>query len=170
MVGDVLLSEDRGSRGHLADDRDLDDLAARQVGHRVHLGALGKARTERRTAVLAAVDDAQGPALQFAAEEIPLPLERLEVIVHAICRSDPEVLTDLADGGRVSLLEDRPLDEGEDFFLTLRERLGHRATSTRATVLNGRTLVKFSGERQRARLPTTLSREADRAASRRDRR
>src|SRR5262249_20395498 len=75
---------------------------------------------------LAPFDHAEGAALQLAAQKVSLPLERLEMIVDAVGGADSEVLADLADGGRITLVLDAPFDEGEDLLLAFGERLVHR--------------------------------------------
>src|SRR3954468_24248290 len=127
VVGDVLVREDRRAGRDLPDHRHLDRLALADGGE------LPPADPgDAPAAGASAVDDAEGAALQLAAHQVALPFERLEMIVDAVGGADPEVLADLADGRPVSLVLDALLDEGEDLFLALGQRLGHG----RANLLN----------------------------------
>src|ERR1700682_89008 len=131
VVGDVLLREERLTRGHLAHDGNVDGLAP--AGRR-YLALADEARR------LSSFEDAERAALQLAALEVALALERLQVVVDPVGGADAEVLADLADGRRVTLVDDALLDEGKDLFLAF----GQRLAPGPVTVRNACALVKFS--------------------------
>ncbi len=81
--------------------------------------------------VLGGVRRDEGARLHGIAGEIPLALQRLQVIVDAVGGADAEGLADLADRGRVALVLDRALDEGEDLVLPFGE-LGHEVCTSMA--------------------------------------
>ena len=118
MVGDVLLGEDGSAGGDLSHHGYFDHARGVDLGSGLHLAA----HEARR---LPAFDHAEGAALQLPAEQVTLPLERLQMIVDAVGGTDAEVLADFADGRRVPLLLDAPLDEGEDLLLAFGQCFGH---------------------------------------------
>ena len=61
--------------------------------------------------------------LHVLAREVPLPLERAQVVVHPVRRADPHPRADLAERGRVAAVRDRLADEVEDHLLALSQAL-----------------------------------------------
>src|SRR4051794_38690016 len=97
------------------------------VGVRVgRLDPVGSNRTKRAT-------------LHVFTREVPLPLERAEVIVHPVRRPNAHARADLSERGGVAAICDRLADVVEDHLLSLGQ-----AYHDRRTVLNTRHAVKFT--------------------------
>ena len=75
----------------------------------------------RRAHRTARADRPQRARLQVLALQVALLLERAQVIVHAVRRTDAEVQADLAQGRRVAAIADGLRDEVEDLALAIRE-------------------------------------------------
>src|SRR6185312_2160389 len=90
---------------HAADERNLDQVFV----------AAGRADRALRP------NWAQRARLQVLALEVPLLLERAQVVVHPVRRADPELKADLAQGRGVAALADRLGDELQNLALAIGE-------------------------------------------------
>ena len=127
---------DRRAGGDLAEQRDL----------------AGRRRAARR-------QDLDGAALVVRAADVPLALEVGQVLVHRGERLKAELLRDLLEAGRVALLLDVVLQEGENFALALGQ--GHCIPPRRAVRPN-RARTTIPEDRPKDKMPVTLGPDPER--------
>ena len=117
-VDDVLFGEERQARRDAPEDLDLDDVVVdRAAGVVARLAVGARAAQVLRHVVRRRRPERAG--LHVLAGEVPLPLERAEVIVHPVRRTDPHPRTDLTQRRRVAAVGDGLPDEVQDHLLAL---------------------------------------------------
>src|SRR5690606_11987839 len=118
---DVIEDWNRLTGGDLPDHRDLNDIAHRY-------GTVDQFDPARDVAV--------------AADQIPL-LQDVEVVVHNTRGRNIKIPLNLANGWRIGVLLQEPLDILEHHLLSSRERLTHPPPHLRAERANDTTLVSL---------------------------
>ena len=110
-VEQVFFGEQRKARRDPADNLDLDDVAPEIIGG----GAEGLSPLDLGGVKIARAESA---ALHVLAREVPLPLQRAEMIVHSVRGANPHPRPDLSERRRVAAVGDGLPNEVENHLLS----------------------------------------------------